>query len=146
MNPVRLTSHDWIVRDATPWNQSLVRMASERHSAPGYWNVKVVAAGRYEIRLRRWPEEADTAIDAPLPPAPSVPGESPFRASPGNAAAAVRAAVRVGATAAESRVEPGAKAVTVRVTLPAGRARMSAFFTTRDGDAVGAFYVDVRKL
>ena len=73
-NPVRLTSHDWIAMDTTPWNQSLVRMASERHSVPGYWNVNVVAAGPYEIRLRRWPEEADTAIDAPLPPAP---GESP---------------------------------------------------------------------
>ena len=145
-NPVRLTSHDWIAKDTTPWNQSLVRRASERHSAPGYWNVNVVGAGRYEIRLRRWPEEADAAIDAPLPPAPNVPGESPFRASPGNAVAAVTASVRVGATTAETPVEPGTKAVTVRLTLPAGRARMSASFTTRDGNAVGAFYADVRKL
>lgn len=30
--------------------------------------MNVVEAGEYEIRLRRWPEEVDAAIDAPLKP------------------------------------------------------------------------------
>ena len=136
-NPVRLTSHDWIAKEGTPWNQSLVRKALDKPSATGYWNVKVVAAGEYEIRLRRWPEEAGTAIDAPPPPGADVPGESPFRASPGKAVPAVKASVQIGEVMAEE--------VVLRMTLPAGKTHMTALFTTRDG-AVGAYYAYVEKL
>ena len=145
-NPVWLTSHDWIAEEGTPWNQSLVRMALDSPESTGYWNVHVVAAGEYEIRLRRWPEEADTAIDAPLPPAAGVPGDTPFRASPGKAVPAVKASVRIGEVMAETPVEPGEKVVTLRMTLPAGKTRMTALFTTRDGGAVGAYYAYVSKL
>ncbi len=144
-NPVRLTSHDWIATKSTPWNQSLVRQALDDPSATGYWNVNVTAAGGYEIRLRRWPEEADTAIDALLPPGTDVPGESPFRASPGKAVQAVNASVRIGDVTAEAPVEPGAKQVTLQMTLPAGKSRMRATFTTGDGVTVGAYYAYVRK-
>ena len=144
-NPVRLTSHDWIATKSTPWNQSLVRQALDDPSATGYWNVNVTAAGGYEIRLRRWPEEADTAIDALLPPGIDVPGESPFRASPGKAVQAVNASVRIGDVTAEAPVEPGAKQVTLQMTLPAGKSRMRATFTTGDGGTVGAYYAYVRK-
>ena len=144
-NPVRLTSHDWIATKSTPWNQSLVRQALDDPSATGYWNVNVTAAGGYEIRLRRWPEEADTAIDALLPPGTDVPGESPFRASPGKAVQAVNASVRIGDVTAEAPVEPGAKQVTLQMTLPAGKSRMRATFTTGDGGTVGAYYAYVRK-
>ena len=145
-NPVWLTSHDWIAKEGTPWNQSLVRMALDAPASTGYWNVHVVAAGEYEIRLRRWPEEADTAIDAPLPPGAGVPGDTPFRASPGKAVPAVKASVRIGEVMAESPVESGEKEVTLRMTLPTGKTRMTALFTTRDGGTVGAFYAYVSKL
>ncbi|MDE0107816.1 MAG: arylsulfatase [Bryobacterales bacterium] len=146
-NPVLLTSHDWITTEGRePWNQSLVRKALDNSSSTGYWNVQVVTAGDYEVRLRRWPEESDTAIDAPLPPGANVPGDSPFRASPGKAVPAVKASVRIGEARAETPVEAGPKEVTLRMTLPAGTARMTAVFTTRDGGAVGAFYAYVRKV
>lgn len=45
----------------------------------------MVQEGEYEIRLQRWPEEADTAIDALLPAAGTVAGDTPFRAHPGRA-------------------------------------------------------------
>lgn len=144
-NPVRLTSHDWIADGTTPWNQSLVRRALDTPSATGYWNVKVVKAGEYEIRLRRWPEEVDAAIDAPLPPGADVPGDSPFRASPGKGVPVVKAAVRIGEVTALAPVEPGAKDVTLRMTLPAGKTRMTAFFTKREGGAVGAYYAYVKR-
>ena len=144
-SPARLTSHDWIATESTPWSQFLVRKALDKPSATGYWNVKVLEAGEYEIRLRRWPEEADTATDAPLPPGADVPGDSPFRASPGKAVPAVRASVRIGEVTAEAPVEPGAKEVVLRMTLSAGKARMAASSATRDG-AVGAFYAYVKKL
>ena len=145
-SPVRLTSHDWIVDGSTPWNQPLVRLAVDKPLSTGYWNVKVVTAGEYEIRLRRWPEEADTAIGAPLPPGADVPGDSPFRASPGKTVAAVKALVRIGEPTAEASVGPGAKEVVLRMTLPNGQARMTALFTSQDGGIVGAYYAYVKKL
>ena len=144
--PVWLTSHDWIAKESTPWNQSLVREALDTPGATGYWNVNVVAAGEYEIRLRRWPAEADMAIDAPLPPAADVPGESAFRTSPGKAVPAVKASVQIGEVMAESPVRPGAKEVLLRMELPAGNARMTALLTTREGETVGAYYAYAKKL
>ena len=105
----------------------------------------MLEAAEYEIRLRRWPEEADTAIDAPLPPGADVPGERPFRASPGNAVPAVRVSIRISEVSAETQVEPGAKEVVLRMALPAGKTHMTALFTTRTG-AVVAFYAYVKKL
>jgi arylsulfatase B len=144
-NPALLTSHDWAGTDKAAWNQALVRTAIDKPTGIGYWNVKVVEAGEYEIRLRRWPEEIDTAIDAPLPPGAEVPGESPFRASPGNAVPAVKASARIGEVTAEAPVDPGDKEVVFQMNLPVGKTRMWAHFTTRDGDTVGAFYAYVRK-
>ena len=147
-NPTLLTSHDWLVKDSSakiPWNQSLVREAIDNPAVIGDWNVKVVEAGDYEIRLRRWPREADTAIDAPLPPGNDVPGETPFRATPGDAVPAVKATVRIGDQVVEAPVKPGAKEVVIKMSLPVGTTRMSSFFTTREGVKVGAFYAYVRK-
>jgi arylsulfatase B len=144
-NPTCLTSHDWVVEDKAAWNQALVRAALSKPTEIGYCNVNVVATGQYEIRLRRWPKEVDVAIDAPLPPGNDVPGESPFRATPGDAVPAVKATVRIGEVTAEVPVESGAKEVVLQMTLPAGKTRMTAHFTTRDGQAVGAFYAYVKK-
>ena len=58
----------------------------------------------------------------------------------------MRATVRVGQVTAEAPVEPGAKEVLLRVTLPAGKTRMRADFGLRDGSSVGAFYVYVKRL
>jgi arylsulfatase B len=147
-NPTLLTSHDWMVDDPRakiPWNQAFVREAIDNPAVIGEWNVKVVEAGDYEIRLRRWPLEANTAIDAPLPPGADVPGEVPFRASPGNAVPAVKATVRVGELTVDAPVEPGDKEVVFNLSLPAGRTKMSTFFTTNKGMKVGAFYAYVRR-
>ncbi len=70
---------------------------------------------------------------------------SSFRSSPGNVVPAVKASVRIGEVTAEAPVEPGAKEVVLQMTLPAGKARMTAHFTTRDGGTVGAFYAYVKK-
>ena len=62
-NPARLTSHDWITAESTPWNQSHVRQALNGKAVTGYWNVQVFEDGEYKISLRRWLEEADVPID-----------------------------------------------------------------------------------
>lgn len=145
-NPALLTSHDWVADGKTAWNQAQVRAAIDQPTEIGYWNVKVVKAGRYEIRLRRWPRETGAAINAPLHPGANVPGETPFRATPGNAIPAVRAAVSIGDVTAEALVEPGSKEVVVNMTLPAGKTRMTAHFITKNGDMIGAFYASIKRL
>ena len=145
-NPARLTSHDWITTGSTPWNQAHIRSGAFGPNVTGFWNVKVHEAGEYEIRLRRWPEEADTAITAPLPPGDDVPGVTPFRARKGVAIPAVSAVLTIGKQKAEGKVEPGASEVVLKMTLPAGLAQMKALFKTKDNKIVGAYYAYVRKL
>ncbi len=116
-----------------------------RNIEPITAHVDVVSTDQYEIRLRRWPAEIDTAIDAPLPRGDDVPGEDPFRATPGDAVQAVKAVVRIGNVTAEAPIDPGAKKVVLEMTLPAGKTQMTAHFTTRDGRTVGAFYAYVTK-
>ncbi len=144
-NPARLTSHDWITTGSTPWNQAHIRKAVTGPSNTGFWNVKVVEAGDYEIRLRRWPEEADTAIDAPMKPGAPVPGVAAFRTTPGKAFEPVKASIEIGDVMAESDVPSGAKEVVFNVRLKEGKTRLTALFETGDGDTYGAYYAYVKK-
>lgn len=145
-NPARLTSHDWITTRLTPWNQAHIRNAFGGESNTGFWHVKVVEDGEYEIRLRRWPEEADAAIDAGLEPGADVPGVTPFRARPGKAVPIRRATLTIGDQQAELPVAAHAKEVVFKMKLGAGKTRMSARFFTEDGTWIGAYYAYVKKL
>ena len=146
-NPATLTCHDWITTGTTPWNQASVRGAMTGERNTGFWNVNVVADGEYEIELRRWPREIDKPLNAPLPPGADVPGAKPFRARPGKAIAIVTAEVQTGdqPTAAKP-VQPGSHAVTFRLPLKAGRARLAARFLTADGTVYGSYYCYVKKI
>ncbi|PHS10299.1 MAG: N-acetylgalactosamine-4-sulfatase [Blastopirellula sp.] len=144
-NPARLTSHDWITTGSTPWNQSHIRKAVTGEKNTGFWNVKVVEAGEYEIRLRRWPEEADLAIDAALAPGAPVPGVKAYRVTEGMQINPVKASLKIGDVSAEADVKPGDKEVVFNLKLPAGKTRMSALFTTADDKFYGAYYAYVTK-
>jgi arylsulfatase B len=142
---VRLTSHDWITTGSTPWNQSHIRKALTGKGNTGFWNVKVVEAGEYEIRLRRWPEEADVAINAPVDPGAPVPGVDAYRTTPGKAINPSKASVKIGDVSATSDVPPGAKEVKFTLSLKAGKTKMSALFESADGASHGAYYAYVSK-
>ncbi|MDA1013196.1 MAG: arylsulfatase [Planctomycetota bacterium] len=144
-NPARLTSHDWITTNSTPWNQSQVRQAMTGAGNTGFWNVKIVADGDYEIRLRRWPEEADQAIDAALAPGSDVPGVKAYRTAPGKAIKPVLATVNIGRIEAAAAVKPGEKEVTFQLKLKAGKTRLSAVFTDANNAQHGAYFVYVTK-
>ena len=144
-NPARLTSHDWITTGSTPWNQSHIRKATTGKKNTGFWNIKVHEAGDYEIRLRRWPEETDLAIDAPLAAGALVPGVKPFRATPGKQINPVRATLTIGDQTASSEVAPGSKEVVFKMTLPEGRTRMAGLFKVSDSEAYGAYFAYVKK-
>ncbi len=145
-NPARLTSHDWITTRLTPWNQQHIRNAYNGKENTGFWNVKVVADGTYKIRLRRWPEEADKAISASLPPGEDVPGVKPFRAVPGKAINPENVTLQIGDTTKTKPVDGSRKEVTFELPLKAGTTTMSALFTTADGEEYGAYYAYVEKL
>jgi arylsulfatase A-like enzyme len=144
-NPARLTSHDWITTGSTPWNQSHIRKAMTGKPNTGFWNVKVVESGEYEVRLRRWPEEANLAINAPLAPGASVPGVQAYRTTPGKAIDPTTASLRIGNLAAKKDIPADAKEVAFTMKLEAGKTTMEALFEQADGETFGAYYAYVTK-
>ena len=112
----------------------------------GFSNVNVVEDGVYEIRIRRWPQEADAAIDAALPPGADVPGVKPYRTTRGKVFKAVRATIEMGGQSAETAVTPGAKEVVCKLKLAAGATQLSSRFMAADGQEIGGYYAYVKKL
>jgi len=145
-NPATLTSHDWITTRLTPWNQSHIRRAYNGDENTGFWNVKVHQAGKYEIRLRRWPMEADRAIDAPLPPGEPVPGQAAFRTTPGKKIEPKFTTLKIGDQAMVAPFAPGSREVKFEMELKEGKTQMEATFVAEDGEIFGAYYAYVKKL
>lgn len=152
---VTLTAHDWIGDSMPPWHQGMIRSGSsprEKKAASakhkGHWAVKVITAGKYEISLLRWPEEANHPIVEPLPPGGDVPGASrAFRTVPGKALPLNAASLRIDGREISSKPvgEDNVK-VTFTVDLAEGSHKLSPVFLTKEGDEIGAFYTIVRKM
>ena len=145
-NPVRLTCHDWIADGSTPWNQRAVRNAERRPSNTGFWAVKIIESGTYEIELRRWPREIDHPITAGLPAGDPVPGAVAFRAVPGQSFAASSAMLQLGGRTLEKPLDPDDAKVTFQLNLEPGTDELWAKFKDAEGTEMGAFYAYVRKL
>lgn len=144
-NPARLTSHDWITTGSTPWNQSHIRKAQNGKSATGFWNVYVHESGRYEVRLRRWPETSDLPINASLPPGDAVPGAKAYRTTPGKGISPSRATLKIGDVDVAANVADGDREVVFNVDLKKGKTRMAALFITEEGEEFGAYYAYVTR-
>jgi arylsulfatase A-like enzyme len=155
-NPARLSSLDWLsptlVIAAQPFDVRLLgRMKVVEGSLPqgrpqpdlnGPWNVIVEKAGEYEIAVRRWPEEADAPITAPLPPYEGVDGSFPE----GTAVPAAKARLKIGPVDVSRPIAAEDKAVRFDVTLPAGPTKLETWFYDAAGEELcGAFYVSVRR-
>ncbi len=144
-NPARLTSHDWITTGSTPWNQAHIRRATTGKKSTGFWNVKVVEAGEYKIRLRRWPEELNAAIDAEVPPGADVPGVKAFRTAKGQKIAPTTATLTIGDTTDSKPISAGDKEVVFTMKLKPGKTRMSALFSDDEGGKWGAYFAYVTR-
>jgi len=153
-NPVSLSCMDWLASKLTPASQPfdirlLGRTEVKEGSLPGGrpqpvlngpWNLHVERTGQYQISLRRWPREADTPITAGLPPYQGVDGAFPA----GVALPIVAARLKIGDFDVRKPLNPGDKAVTFDVRLPAGPAQLQTwFYDSSDREICGAFYVDV---
>jgi len=126
-----LTSSDW--QDVYCDNARQVRNA-EGGPRGGHWNVLVERAGEYEIALRRWPREVDLDLGAGS-------GQE-SKALPIAAAVA-----SIGGQEISGKTAPTHKEVVLRAHLPAGRARLQAWFQDADGrDVCGSFYAYVKRI
>jgi len=127
-NPARLMSHDWHTQKV-PWSQGAVRSGMQ---ANGFWAVEVARDGRYEFALWRWPIEVDQPINA------AVPG--------GKAISATSARLKIAEADVTKPIPKDAHAVTFRVRLKAGKARLQTWFTSDEGESRGAYYAYVKRL
>jgi arylsulfatase len=128
---VKLTSSDW--QDVYCDNAGNIRNG-EGGPRGGPWNVQVEQAGEYEIALRRWPREVDTALGAQYGPQSMT-----FPIAQAKVAASGREF--------NGKTEPTAKEAVVRVTLPAGKIQLQAWFQDAQGkDLCGAYYAYVTKV
>lgn len=108
---VTLSSHDWLYEKLPAWSQSHVKrgtVAVETH-----WAIEVEQAGEYEISLRRWPVEADKAIND---------------GTYGKAFSYKQARLRIGDTDITQDIPTGAKEVTFKVQLEKGLTKFAPLF------------------
>ena len=124
-NPSQLTCFEW--HGSRRWWQEAILSGFMDNSS---WPVEVDRPGSYSITLRRWPEEADQPITAP------VDGGKKIRA--------VKARLSIGGTDVSKALEENAKAVEFNVDLTATKTRLQTWFVDEAGDSRGAYYVTVR--
>ena len=127
-NPIRLDAFD-LMGDVA-WDQSQVRNALK---AAGAWAVDVERDGTYEMSLRRWPEEAQIPIAAPLPEGKSI------------AIQATQARLKIGDFDETVAIPAGASAVTFAAQLKAGETQLEAWFIDDEGESQAAYYVYVER-
>jgi len=137
-NCVYLGCEDWVAPNSA--HQEEIRTGLNRS---GPWHVLVEREGRYQVSLRRWPAEADTAITAGLPAFDGVLGHYP----PGKALSIVKARLRVADLDQSMPVAATDKAATFVVRLPAGRTTLQTWFYGKNGaELCGAYCVYVTRL
>ena len=108
---VKLCSHDWLIKQNPPWNQSHIR--GGQVAVPAHWAVDVERAGEYEISLRRWPAEADKGIND---------------GTYGKAFNFKQARMLIGDIDETVEIPAGAKEVTFKVHLEKGIAELAPLF------------------
>ena len=148
--PVKLTTHD-IRNEAcnAVWNQRQVRAGQV---TSGFWAVDVKEAGRYQIELRRWPEETGYALAAGIEGDDSgwyragiQPKDAP--AYEGGVALALGwAQLSIGGQNLQQEVDPTATSACFEIDLAAGLDRLYASFYDHIERTIAPYYVYVRRL
>ena len=147
---VKLTTHD-IRNEAcnAVWNHRQVRAGQV---ASGYWAVDIRQPGRYEIELRRWPEETGYALTASIDGDDSnwrrdsiKPEDAP--AYEGGVALAIQwAQLTIGGTNYQAEVDPTGTSARFAVDLTTGPDQLFAAFHDHTERSIAPYYVYVRRL
>lgn len=135
-NPTMLSACEW-------WNVFVDQQAQVRRGElkDGVWHVEVAQAGLYEIELRRWPREAQLALNAAAPAAKITDGEL----SEGKAIPIAGARIRIGPH--DRTAQADGEHVTFTLPLEHGPAELQATLLDAEGrPLLGAYYAYTRRL
>lgn len=151
-----LSSHDWMEvvkpdgtraakpggEDTPPYSHKIVRWGALLN---GYWDVEIMSAGKYEIKLMRWPEEAGRGIREGIPASTiPIPGGKPFRE--GKALDIDHARLEIQDYNNSISVTGEMKSATFVVDLKQGKTKLKTWFTGKDNLSLGAYYVSVSRM
>ncbi len=144
---VWLTCDGWI-RDKGPhtWNQYYVLDADP---GSGFWPVEIASAGTYRFEVRRWPKEVNKPITAALPAqtkSDTILNGKPWAMGIGKAIAAVKVKLKVGEAVVEKAITDQDIFAWFSLDLPAGDTQVQAWLIDRDDNALGAYYVYVKRI
>lgn len=154
-NPTRLTCHDWHgvevpgqaallergIEANPPWNQVQVRKGMQ---ANGFWAIEVALNGMYQISLHRWPKEVTAPLNSSVPAGQPVPGGE--RLPAGKALPIIEAGVKIGKVEKVKRVQNNNEHVTFQIPLQSGRTQLKAWFTDKENNVFGAYYVYIKRM
>ena len=121
-NPTRFTTRDWHHTDGgVIWKMSLVE--DDSLFVNGFWALDAQQAGRYNIRLSRFPKDAERPIGAS------------------------KARIRMGEYADEKDLQPTDTFINFEMELPKGETLLQTWFTDAETQRErGAYYVWVEYL
>ncbi|WPR70400.1 arylsulfatase [Flavobacterium sp. NG2] len=145
-NPITLTAHDvHAANGQQPWNQPSIR---EGQKGSGYWSVNILSEGTYELSLRRYPLEANLALNASAKAITRKEISGLEEDVPaGKVMNYVAATINFGNTVKEKvNVSPTDFAANFRVHLKAGKTTLNASFIDDKGEENVAYYVYIKKI
>jgi uncharacterized sulfatase len=120
-NPTLLTVRDWHPTEGNViWK--LEQLGGDALAINGFWAVNVVRAGRYSIRLSRFPEDASQAMGAS------------------------EAILRIGEQQLERDLDRNENSVTFELDLPQGHGLLQSWLSDDEGVVRGAYFVHVTRL
>ena len=120
-NPTLLTVRDWHPTEGNViWRQE--QLSDDTLAINGFWAVYVVRAGRYSIRLSRFPGDAPQAMRA------------------------TKAILRIGEQALERKLDGNETSVTFELNLPQGHGLLQSWLSDEEGGVRGACFVQVTRL
>ncbi|WP_421897600.1 arylsulfatase [Marinoscillum sp.] len=142
-NPTRLVAHDWHTEaEASPWHQRHIRMAYKDN---GYWLVNVQESGKYSVKLRRWPEETQLALNAKAAVRLPLTGTSVTESVESTALTISQARLQIQDVDVIQAVDPSAGFVEFEIDLKAGESKLQTWFTLDSGETLGAYYVHIER-
>jgi len=140
-NPTRLDAMD--VMGDVAWHQTHIVLAQK---STGRWTVEVDRPGRYQFRLRRWPEELDLPIDAGVSPEEARRHIHATDDGAHNTMHPTAARLRLFDSEQTQPVAPGEKEATFEMEVDrTGVTTLDAWFRGDDGEERGAYYVYVQR-
>ncbi len=148
-SPIYITKEEETVMTCHAWHDCYEMCFSQEHvrkgvDGNGYFALKVIDDGEYDIELRRYPREANTPLTAKCEseePTDLVPNGK----AEGKAYDIIEASVTVLGNRYETKVSREDYSAILKVNLPKGEYNLRTRFLLKDMKSIGAYYVYVVK-